>query len=110
MELISREEVNKLLHNQREMQSRVNQLQTYDGCYLGSPCEYQNEDKKMPPQTEWIPVMERLPDKSGLYLLSIGDLVATFSFDGHTFYRGNIIVSPDAWMPLPKPYEEGAEK
>ena len=47
MELISREEVNRLLHNQREMQSRVNQLPTYDACYLGSPCEYQNEDIKM---------------------------------------------------------------
>ena len=54
MELISREDVNRLLHNQREMQSRVNQLPTYDACYLGSPCEYQNEDIKMPPQESTI--------------------------------------------------------
>lgn len=34
-------------------------------CYLGSPCEYQNEDAKMPMEhwdNGWIPCSERLPE------------------------------------------------
>lgn len=53
----------------------------------------------------WIPVSERSPKKTGLYLVSIGDLVTTESFDGYDFRtRAFVRFVPDAWMPLPKPY------
>ena len=58
-------------------------------------------------QTEWIPVTERLPEKTGLYLTNIGDLVTTMSFDGHTFSAWG---QPIAWMPLPKPYKEDEDE
>lgn len=114
MELISREEVNRLLHNQREMQSRVNQLPTYDACYLGSPCEYQNEDVKMPPQMVWVPVTERLPEESGNYLVTTLNLerdkkivIERLFLGGKWLIRDKDIL---AWMLLPKPYKEGAEE
>lgn len=129
MELVDRKEVNELLHRQRDMQSRVNQLPTYDACYLGSPCEYQNEDIIIPrwrerlsemrsngkkDGMEWIPVTERLPEKDGDYLVTSYTYdkskvyVATrFFVDGEWLFCGKEIV---AWMELPKPYKEGAEE
>ena len=60
------------------------------------------------PKQKWIPVSERLPEKTGLYLVSIGDLVTTGSFDGHNFRTQTMVrFVPDAWMPLPEPYKEG---
>ncbi len=60
------------------------------------------------PKQKWIPVSERLPEKTGLYLVSIGDLVTTGSFDGHDFRTQTMVrFVPDAWMPLPEPYKEG---
>lgn len=60
------------------------------------------------PKPRWIPVSERLPEKTGLYLVSIGDLVTTGSFDGHNFRTQTMVrFVPDAWMPLPEPYKEG---
>lgn len=54
----------------------------------------------------WIPTSERLPEKTGIYLISIGDLVASKSFDGHNFRtESEVRFVPDAWMPLPKPYK-----
>lgn len=68
-------------------------------CELNEYAERQTEPK-------WIPVSERLPEKTGLHLVSIGDLVTTANFDGHNFRtQGMIRFIPDAWMPLPKPYE-----
>ena len=62
------------------------------------------------PTGEWIPVSERLPKMSGLYLVSIDDLVATLSFDGIGFRnKGGIRVEVSAWMPLPEPYRKGGE-
>jgi len=63
------------------------------------------------PKTGWIPVSERLPDKTGLYLISTGDLVSTYPFDGHNFrLRDNTcIIYADAWMELPKPYNGSEE-
>ena len=60
---------------------------------------------------KWIPVSERLPEKTGLYLVSIGDLVCSKSFDGHNFRtESQVRFIPDAWMPLPEPYKEESEE
>ena len=55
---------------------------------------------------EWIPVSERLPDYSGLYLVSIGDLVTSLSFDGVAFNNKGFRIVVNAWQPLPEPYKE----
>lgn len=63
------------------------------------------------PQQRWIPVSERLPNKTGLYLISDGDLVASKSFDGDGFRTESAVrFMPDAWMPLPKPYMGESEE
>lgn len=69
--------------------------------------------EKLPPVTpkqRWIPVSERLPKKTGLCLVSIGDLVTTASFDGHNFRTQTMVrFVPDAWMPLPEPWKGESE-
>ena len=61
---------------------------------------------------DWIPVTERFPEEIGDYIVTkiddenekvIG--LCYFSFWGWTTNKDVI-----AWMPLPKPYEEGAEE
>lgn len=120
-ELVDRKEVNELLHNFRWMQGRVNQLRTYTPCYLGSPCEYQNEDIKMQPQTGWIPVTERLPEDYQRVLVTIvnyaGDKVVRVAEYRNRIMAFQIKENNEkwevgekgllAWMPMPKPYEEG---
>lgn len=64
------------------------------------------------PTGEWIPVSERLPDYSGLYLVSIDELVTVADFIGGEHFmrlevRGGVLIDVDAWMPLPEPYKEG---
>lgn len=57
---------------------------------------------------EWINPIDRLPNKSGLYLVSMGDLVTTLEFDGKHFRNAlNTEFVVDAWLPLPKPYVRG---
>lgn len=56
------------------------------------------------PEPQWIPCSERLPEKNGDYLCSLGDdehsiEVDTFAEDHFEIY--NVI----AWMPLPEPYK-----
>ena len=62
--------------------------------------------------SRWIPVTERLPEEIGDYIVTkiddenekvIG--LCYFSFCGWTTHK-----DVTAWMPLPKPYEEGAEE
>lgn len=62
------------------------------------------------PQGEWIPVSERWPSFTGLYLVSIDDLVTVANFTGMYFMHRGGWVEVDAWMPLPKPYKEGGAK
>ena len=67
-------------------------------------------DAKAKYEQEWIKAKERLPQETGLYLFSIGDLVTTGQFDGHNFRTQSMVrFVPDAWMPLPKPYKESEE-
>ena len=59
---------------------------------------------------EWIPVSESRPTYTGLYLVSIDNLVTALSFDGTEFRnRSGVRIEVNAWMPLPKPYEEEGE-
>ena len=59
----------------------------------------------------WIPVTERLPEKGGLYFVTkendYGSCVATEWFYQNNWSTGWKVL---AWMPLPKPYKEGAEE
>lgn len=59
------------------------------------------------PQGGWVPVSERLPDKSGLYLISVDDLVTVANFTGSYFMRRGGYVEVDAWQPLLEPYKKG---
>lgn len=81
------------------------------------------------PEPHWIPCSDRLPDKSGIYLVTRGlndcgalwnrvfiinysDLMGIIS--ERIWWRGNVGKSDFerlddvlAWMPLPEPYREG---
>lgn len=70
--------------------------------------------------SRWIPVTERLPDKDGDYLVTkvddenvtiIGLAYYSNGF-GLVFYDNGWASNKTitAWMPLPEPYEEGAEE
>lgn len=83
-------------------------------------------------ERKWIPVTERLPEKNGRYLVTRGlntcealwnrvyiinysDLMGIKS--ERIWWQGNVGKSDFerfddviAWMPLPKPYKEGAEE
>ena len=62
-------------------------------------------------QGEWIPVSERLPEYSGLYLISVDDVVTVANFTGTYFmHRGGGRVEVYAWQPLPEPYKKGGAK
>lgn len=77
-------------------------------------------------KTGWIPVTERLPNSNGCYLVwrphffggEIG-MPSICYFDGQNTWHDSygvdferVLSSDDvaAWMPLPEPYEEGAEE
>ena len=97
-------------------------------CGLGKdgflPCDIKDKIKEAPtvgvPHGEWIPCSERLPDKSGKYIVtekhfSIDDakhngwyqtVVDEAIFSNDKWGRAKFI-EVLAWMPLPDPYEEG---
>lgn len=86
-------------------------------CYLGSPCEYQNEDAKMPMEhwdNGWIPCSERLPEEdkyvlcqceNGMFIGCIDSFDGEWRDDG--YYRRKHM---EAWQPLPAPYKQKEEK
>ena len=63
------------------------------------------------PQGEWIPVSERWPSFSGLYLVSVDDLVTVAHFTGVCFInRRGLMIDVSAWQELPEPYKkDGAD-
>ena len=65
--------------------------------------------KEESPQGEWVPVSERLPEYTGLYLISIYDLVTVANFTGKHFCDRQMdnFVDVIAWQPLPEPYKKG---
>lgn len=89
-------------------------------CYLGSPCEYQNEDVRIPDELMgWIPCSERLPEdfQSVLcYAESLARRPDTMFIGsqkhGCWFLQSSIGTESFptqyevlAWMPLPEPYK-----
>ena len=64
-------------------------------------------------KTDWIPVTDRLPEKEGDYLVTKIDSY-DISIIGLAYYRTewgwSTSYKVTAWIPLPKPYEEGAEE
>ena len=67
-------------------------------------------------QDDWIPVSERVPEKSGYYIVSLNDAVDSYaSFgNGKWYYVAFDLVLKEyreheviAWKPLPEPYKGG---
>lgn len=64
------------------------------------------------PEQRWIPCSERLPEKSGLYLVSVKGANGKDCVGGCVFSRLDGCFETAwgfdvlAWMPLPKPYAE----
>lgn len=55
------------------------------------------------PETKWIPVSERLPEKEGYYLTTtIFKEVYCDYWNGDNFDRTEMVIS---WMPLPDPWK-----
>ena len=82
-----------------------------EGCPMEEKCneidmccidDWWNEEYKEP-KTEWIPVTERLPKKTGKYLVTVrnGNVYAG-TFDETS---GRFQCAATAWMPLPEPYQ-----
>lgn len=72
------------------------------------------ENDELMNKSRWIPVSERLPEKEGLYLVSVKNehdrrysKTCWFHGNGNWFARQDVI----AWQPLPEPYkaEKGGE-
>lgn len=60
---------------------------------------------------DWIPVTERLPEEEGDYFTTQIDengkeISSVAYYENEWFTRFEVT----AWMPLPEPYEEGAEE
>lgn len=75
-------------------------------CGTNGALFYQDQEPR------WIPVSERLPDKDGLYLVSVkNDHLRRYSktcwySDNNWFARQDVV----AWMSLPEPYKGGQEE
>ena len=71
-----------------------------------------------PKVNEWIPCSKRLPEKDTRYLVTRYDYVTNTEFIDILWYEKNIQwnghqmgdYAVTAWMPLPKPYQEGEQE
>ena len=75
------------------------------------PVEYLKRLPSAQPEPHWIPVTERLPEASGLYLVSVkNDHERRYSktawFEKDVWFARQDVI---AWMPLPEPYKEATE-
>lgn len=71
---------------------------------------------RMPSAQQWIPCSEKLPEKSGLYLVTTPfdrlEPVHSRYFNErgeYSFWSGHPMNEVVAWMPLPTPYKGGQE-
>ena len=99
--------------------SRRAVIELVEGWWLGHTKEddLATEIKKLPSADKWIPVTERLPENSKNVLVTYtsfdmqegnirrGILIGYYA-QGEWFFE-NSSEEVVAWMPLPKPYEEG---
>ncbi|MEG0108765.1 MAG: DUF551 domain-containing protein [Lachnospiraceae bacterium] len=85
----------------------INDLNTFDGSQaIMATARLQREQRKH----RWIPVSERLPEDGENVLASERDgevQIAYRDYCGwHLSFNGFLYrISPNAWMPLPEPYE-----
>ena len=60
------------------------------------------------PETQWIPVSERLPEERGFYLTTTKDKAVYCDYwNEDNFDRTEMVI---AWMPLPEPYRGGEKE
>lgn len=95
-------------------------------CYLQIPCEYQNENVKMPAEHwngGWIPCSERLPEYTDDYNVTVVVASELGSYEKVTTLRFEKIKGREpkwiipqnevsivlAWQPLPAPYQPKGE-
>lgn len=72
------------------------------GCTIGEALKIMTDEQ--PTAMAWVPVTERLPEKTGKYLVSMRNgNVYTKCFDTFTNSFGTGVL---AWMELPEAYEE----
>lgn len=64
-------------------------------------------------QTRWIPVSQKLPDKYGIYLVTLNnhdtDFCEFYPNDRTFGMHGNVCYEVTAWMPLPPSYKGESE-
>ena len=73
-----------------------------------------NEVPSAQPEPQWIPCSERLPEESGLYIVTnVGSWVEPARYCNIRtdvgFWSGHPSDKVLAWMPLPTPYKEDTE-
>lgn len=87
------------------------ELDSFERSQVGKMLKELNEEQR---KHRWIPVEERLPEKDGVYLVTmvgefVGDgnpFVGMEVFEDGTWYADEDDFRPViAWMPLPEPYQ-----
>lgn len=94
-------------------QAAIDAIDEYNVCgYVEEPFEkLEKALLKLPPAQRWIPCNEKMPEKSGYYLVTCGDDDRSQEVD--CYDKGNnrfVFYNVIAWMTLPEPYGEEGEK
>ena len=119
-DLISREEAMALIRAESDI-SMQNWKEHDDECSYGEMCAHDRDVdilQSLPSaQPRWIPCSERLPEKSGLYLVTMpfDRLMPVhsryFNKRGEqSFWSGHPMNEVVAWMPLPTQWEGGQDE
>lgn len=87
----------------------------YNGYMLSeqfAPADFQRMVEEAPtvetvPAEKWIPITERLPNKSGRYLVSYdsGYVAMALYYESVSKWGSTTTERIVAWMPLPEPYK-----